>query len=342
MTHEVERQHGGGQASNPAGSNTGQHLGRTAPRISRAAIIPLGVTAFYVAIIVAFSAFVPGFATSSNWANILAASSVIAIVTFGQCFVIVCGGFDLAVGGVVPLGGVLYARLTIGGMTSWQAIVLVIVAGAGIGSIIGLIVTQLNVNPFIATLGMLSVTTGLAYALAGGLTLSLDPKDGWLGDPAIGTLPTFVLVAGLLFVVCAIVLRWSVFGRRIYAVGGNAEAAYVAGVNVSRVQIAVFMLSSALAAIGGIVASSQVLAATGALGSTALLTSIAAVVLGGAALSGGTGGMGGALIGVLLIGTVNNALSLFRVPSFYGQMISGAILLFAVTSTQLYQRYAHR
>ena len=166
--------------------------------------------------------------------------------------------------------------------------------------------------------------------MANGVTLQLQPAAGKLGDVAIAQIPYFGFIAIGLSILMHLLLRYTVLGRRIYTVGGNSDAARLAGVRVGLVLLAVYGLSGALASLAGLIAASQVLAATGDIGATTTLISVAAVVLGGAALTGGTGGVPGTLLGVLLLATVANGMNIMRVPAFYQQIVTGAVLLFAV------------
>lgn len=271
------------------------------------------------------------FATTTNVVNILSTVSVLLIVALGQTLAVVSGGFDLSVAGVVSLGAVIYAKLTGDGTAVVPAMALVLLCGLLVGLINSVLIGILKVNPLIATLGMMSVTTGLAYSVADGITINVPESAGFLGSDGPWAIPWCVYLAAGLAVVAHLILRHSLFGRRIYVVGGNEEAARLAGIRVGAVLAAVYGISGICAAMAGIVYAAQLLAASGQLGGELALTSIAAVVLGGAALTGGVGRITGTVLGVLLLGTVADGLSLLRISAFYQEIVTGAILLVAVT-----------
>jgi ribose transport system permease protein len=194
----------------------------------------------------------------------------------------------------------------------------------------GLIVTVLGINPLITTLATVSITGGLAFTVSNGLTVTLtNVGDAPLGNVLWG-MPRYVWTMFVLAIIVFIVLRYTVFGRMLYSVGGNREATRLAGVPVNAITMAVYVLSGILSSFAGVMLAQQLLAGAPSVGSTQGLQSITAVILGGAALTGGTGGIPGTLLGVLVIGTVSNGLALMQVPTFYQQIATGVILLLAV------------
>lgn len=323
-----------GQALDTAQLTPGQERPPILARIP----VTAGVGTFLVLVVAGFSFFVSGFDTYSNVTTILATSSVIMIASLGQLLTVLSGGFDLSIGGVIPLAAVIFAKLT----TAGQSMPVALLAVLGIGCVIGLVHTVLigwfKINALITTLATLSITGGFAFTIANGQTLSVPAGAGVLGNDAFSSIPYHVLLAAGLVIIVQLVLRWTVFGRRVYLVGGNREAARLAGVRVIAVEGGVYIASAALAAVAGVVTASELLAATGDLGSEVTLQTLAAVVLGGAALGGGRGSVAGAVIGVLLLGTVSDGLTIQRVPSFYQQIVTGAVLLLAVGFSKLQER----
>ncbi len=311
-------------------SDPGRVLGAASRALRGRSAVTSGVLVFYVVLSTFFWLQVPGFGSYNNAVNIISTASVVMIVSLGQALAIISGGFDLSVGGIVPLGAVVFAQLTNGGMSVPTALVGVLVVGTAVGGLNALLIGPFGINPLIATLGTLSITGGIAFTVANGVTLQLRPEAGILGDPTVAQLPYFAFLVVGLGVFIHLLLRYTVLGRRIYTVGGNSEAARLAGIRVGWVLFGVYGLSGALASLAGVVAASQVLAATGDIGATTTLVSVAAVVLGGAALTGGTGGVPGTVLGVLLLATVANGMNIMRVPAFYQQIVTGAVLLFAV------------
>ncbi len=299
-----------------------------------------GVLLFYIALIIYFWTSASHFMTYLNWVDIVSTASVVLIVSLGQSLTIISGGFDLSVGGVVPLGAVVFAALTHGHTLSvGLSMILVVIVGAAVGGLNAIVIAIFKVNPLIATLGTLSAAGGIAFTIAKGVTIQLPAAAGFLANNGPGGIPVYTFAAIGLSLIVYVVLAHTAFGRRIYVVGGNAEAARVAGISVTGVQFSVYMLSGILAAFAGIVYASQLLAAAGNVGSALTLTSVAAVVLGGAAITGGTGGVFGTTLGVLVLGTVADGMNLMLVPAFYQQIVTGGILLFAVSFSQMQGRF---
>ena len=324
-------------------TTTAQHGVRSLRRAMRGgSAVTSGVLVFYVVLSVFFWLQVPGFATYGNAVNIISTASVVLVVSLGQALAIISGGFDLSVGGIVPLGAVTFAQLTNGGHSIPMALTVSVLVGLLVGALNALLIGKFGINPLIATLGTLSITGGVAFTVANGVTLQMRPEAGVLGDPSIGQIPYLCFVAVGMGILVDLLLRFTVFGRRVYTVGGNTQAARLAGVRVGFVLLGVYGLSGALSALAGVIAASQVLAATGDIGATTTLISVAAVVLGGAALTGGTGGVPGTLLGVILLATVANGMNIMRVPAFYQQIVTGAVLLLAVGFGRLQEAFRDR
>jgi ribose transport system permease protein len=305
-------------------------------KLTRLLLQVFGIGTFYLVVLVFFSFASPYFFTYSNATNILTNVAVIGIVAMGQSLAVISGGFDLSVAGTLPLGAVVYAILINMGVPIPVAMLAVVVVGAAVGLVNGLIITKGKINPLIVTLGTMSIAGGLAYTVSNGVTVSFQNFEaGVLADHFMPGVSWYVLLFIGVAVATAALLRFSIFGRMIYAVGGNAEASRLAGIRTDRVIIGVYLLCGAFAALAGIVVSSQLLAGSATVGSDAALSSIAAVVLGGASLSGGVGGIAGTLIGVLILGTVANGMALLQVPAFYQQIATGLILLMGVGFARL-------
>ena len=304
--------------------------------VKRVGIQALGIGTFYVAIVAYFWITAPVFGTSSNFRNIIDNSVVIGIVALGQTLVLIAGGFDLSVSGVVPLAGVAFAMLGNDGVPVAANILACVGIGAAVGLVNGLIVTVIRINPLIATLGTLSLTAGLAFAISDGVTQPFDDTStGFLGNKGVFDFSYYTDVFFALSIVCFFALRYTAYGRLVYARGGSREVSRLVGIRVNLVSTIVYVICGMLAAVGGIVVATQLLAGTATAGSTTALDTISAAVIGGAALSGGEGGIGGTLIGVLVITTIANGLAITQVPSFYQQMATGAVLLLAVGFSQL-------
>jgi len=306
---------------------------RLGERLERSAVHGtqiLGVGGFYIALLIFFSARADNFLTWSNTVNILSNVAVIAIVSLGQALVLISGGFDLSVSGAVPLGGIIYTVAANDGHSVLVSTCMAVGAGVGLGLANGLIITKVGINPLVTTLATLSITSGLAFTVSDGITITLDdPAKAPMGIELWG-MPRYVWVAIGLSLVAFVVLRYTVFGRMLYSLGGNREATRLAGLRVDAITVLVYVISGALASFAGVTLVHQLLAGAPTVGGDAALQSIAAVILGGASLAGGTGGIPGTLLGVLVLGTVANGMALMQVPTFYQQIATGVILLLAV------------
>jgi ribose transport system permease protein len=310
----------------PSGRVAGGTFGRAAAQATQL----LGVGGFYLILIVFFSAKAHNFLTTTNAVNIFSNVAILGVVSLGQAIVLISGGFDLSVSGTVPLGGIIYVELVNHGQGMVLATVLAVASGVVVGLANGLIITVLGINPLITTLATVSITGGLAFTVSDGLTVTLDnPNNAPLGLNLWG-MPRYVWTMFVLAIIVFIVLRYTVFGRMLYSVGGNREATRLAGVRVNAMTLSVYILSGILSSFAGVMLAHQLLAGAPNVGANEGLQSITAVILGGASLAGGTGGIPGTLLGVLVIGTVANGLALMQVPTFYQQIATGVILLLAV------------
>ncbi len=316
---------------------------RSAPARGLAAIgqalNELTIVVAFVVIALALALTTPQFVTTNNVISILLASSLIGIVAVGETFVIVTGGIDLSTGSVVALAGVLSGLAVQAGWGIGPAVLVGIGLGALCGAFNAFAVTVLNMTPFIVTLAVLAMARGLAFIVTGGNTVFGFP-DAYdnIGGGNLGPLPIAALVTLAVFVVAWIVLARTVFGAEVYAVGGNREAARLAGIPVGRTLALVYIIAGALSGLGGVVLtgrldSAQPIAAVGL-----ELNAIAAVVIGGASLFGGKGSMLGTLLGVLIIGLINNGLTLWNVQPFWVQFIQGAVIFLAVLVDSLNQK----
>jgi len=289
-----------------------------------------GLVAMYIIILVVMSLLSPYFLSTRNFLNLLLASSTIGMVAIFTTMLMVGGGLDLSVGSTVALVGVVisHSQYALG---IWGAVAAGLATGLVIGLLNGLIVTQIGINPLITTLGMLSVARGLAFVFSGGLSEPmLDPAFGELGRGFLAGVPVPVVVLVILFIVAFIIMRYTTYGRAMYAIGGNAEASYLAGLPVKLYQLMAYTLSGLSAAVASIFLTSQLAAGAPQAAFGFELSVIAAVVLGGTSLAGGKGGLFGTLIGVLILGTLNNGMVLLSLSSYYQQISQGLVLLLAV------------
>lgn len=272
------------------------------------------------------------FATTSNLLTILISAAPFALIALGQTLVIITGGIDLSVGSIIAVSGMAAAWVATN-FTSNLAVVLLtaIIVGTLAGSINGLVVSMFNIPSFIATLGMLTLASGLAYAIGNGAPINGVPNSfgAFANTPVLGlTIPVILMIVGI--VGLAFVLKKTSYGMRVYAVGGNRLAAEIAGVRSRRILFSVYAVGGLLAGISGLLLSSRVISGAPTLGAGYELDSITAVVVGGASLMGGRGTAWGTAIGLLLIQTINNGLDLLLVPAYWQDVIKGVIIVAAV------------
>jgi ribose transport system permease protein len=276
------------------------------------------------------------FLTQRNLENILQQSSVLGLLTVGMTLLMIAGLLDLSVGSATAFVSVVAAKLANDGHSSTTIVLVALATGFGISLVIGTIVGMLSVRPFILTLGFLSVFLSLGLVLSKGQPVPLESDvfttlgvGKWLGIPASGVLFIAALVVG------ALVLRYARLGRNAYAMGSNEQAAYLAGVPISRTTIGLFVISGLLVGVAGCVQLGRLGAGDPNAGTGLELQAVAAVVLGGGSLNGGRGTIWGSFLGVLFLGEVSNALNILGTEIFYQQLVYGAVLIIAVIATTL-------
>ncbi|HTC44898.1 MAG TPA: ribose ABC transporter permease [Steroidobacteraceae bacterium] len=299
----------------------------------KAALQRLGPLLALVAVCIALAFMSPDFLTVSNSFDVMRQVSINAVIAFGMTLSILLGGIDLSVGSILAVSSVLAAMMMTGGHGAVLAVAVAILAGAAMGSLNGVVIAKGKVAPFIATLGMMTLLRGLALVFANGSPISGFSSNFFatLGDGYVARLiPVPVVLMLVMFAVFWFVLGRTVFGRHVYATGGNAEAAKLSGVNIDRVQILVYTVSGAMAALAGVILTSRLDSAQPTAGAGYELDAITAVVLGGTSLAGGRGWIFGTLVGALLIGVLNNGLNLMGVSAFYQQVVKGSVILLAV------------
>ena len=291
------------------------------------------VLLFLVVMLAAFAIIAPLFFRPANLLNVLRQASAIGILAIGQTIVVLVGGIDLSVASIMQLAGVTIAELTKGTNDLVLPVILLVLAmGAGIGAFNGFLVTKRRVQPFIATLFVGLLVTGLRLwvtkATPSGI---LPPAIRTFGRGGIGPVPFAVIFFLAIAVTVGIILSRTTLGRRIYAVGGNARAAEMSGVRVHRVTIAAYVFCGLLAAIAGLVLVGYLGYADQEIGDGYDLDSIAAVVVGGAVLGGGIGSVAGTVAGVLLMTALLNLVLILNLPVQFQLVVRGAVILAAVS-----------
>ena len=295
---------------------------------------------FYIGLLIVFTLLSPFFFTLRNMMAIGSNIAFMGLMAAAGTPLIIAGGLDLSVAAIAGLVGVLLAVLHGDvGINIWIAALAALALGAFIGSINGLFATRLKLNPLIVTLGMMSIVSGAALILTGGLTKPLMvPGFNWIGSGRIFDIPVPPILMIITYIVLSVVLRRTRFGRFVYAVGGNAEASRLIGLPVERVQMILYIVSGVSGAVAGIILAAMLGAAAPAAAAPHLLTVIAAIILGGTSLYGGRGSVWGTLLAVLILGTLNNGLTLLDVSSFWQDVTRGIVLVAAVSLDQIRTR----
>ena len=282
----------------------------------------------------------PVFITTANLINVINQSAINAIIAIGMTFVILSAGIDLSVGSIVAFAGVVLGSvLKLGGpegimplgMASVLGILAALLAGTLCGTVNGSFVVFGEMHPFIATLGMMSIARGFALVWTGGRPIfGFHQGFRWVGNGTIGPFPTQVVLCILLYIFAWWVLKYTKFGRYIYAIGGNEEATRLSGINVGINKILIYSINGLMAAVAAIILTARLDSATPIAGLGYELDAIAAVTIGGTSQRGGEGKIFGSLIGALIIGVLRNGLNLLNVSSYIQQIVIGFVIIFAV------------
>ena len=291
-----------------------------------------GILPILVAICVIFSLVTPNFLSVGNLINVIRQASINIVLATGMTFVILTGGIDLSVGSILGVTAVVGVLVSSVPGLGWFAVPAALIAGVFLGLLNGSLVAYLGLPPFIVTLGSYTALRGVAYLVANGTTvINRDLNFAWVGNNYVGPIPWLVIIAFLAVLASWFVLRRTVLGRHIYAVGGNIRAARLTGIKVSRVLLFVYGVSGLLSGLGGIMSASRLYSATGMLGQGYELDAIAAVILGGTSFTGGIGTIWGTLLGALIIALLNNGLTLMNVSFFWQLVVKGLVIIIAVT-----------
>ena len=295
----------------------------------------IGLPIIVLLMVIVFSINSAVFLSLPNFRNIGVSAAALAAVSFGQTFAILTAGLDLSVGAIVALVSIVGA-LVMREYGVVAGLVASLATGVAVGLVNGLVITRFKVFPFIATLAMMSIVSGLALSLSGGVAVTGVPEAfSSLAYARTLGVPIPVVIAVAVLAVCIVVLRYTKLGRRIYAVGGNEEAARLSGIPIGAVKIAAYVLSGLCAAVGSLILTARVASGQPSLGATLPLESVAAVVLGGVSLFGGRGSVVGVAFGVLFISILSNGLNLLNVPSYTQMMVIGGALILAVSLDQI-------
>lgn len=292
----------------------------------------LGILVGLVILCVFLSFKTTTFATLDNFFNVVRQVNINLYLACGMTFVILLGGIDLSVGSIMAVAGCISA-----GMVTWVglpvpvAIIIGILFGVALSSISGLIISCTTIPAFIVTLAIMNVGRGIARLYTNAQTISvMNPQYMFLGSGKILGIPIQLYLAIVVIIICTFVLNRTQFGRHVYAVGGNKQAAEYAGINVKKVTFIVFIISGILASCAGILTVGRTFSATMILGQSAEMDAISAVVLGGTSMNGGKGTISGTVIGVMVIGVLQNGMNLLNIDSSWQFVVQGIVILLAV------------
>ena len=293
----------------------------------------LNVFIALIAVGALISFFTPYFLTTNNLMGVFRSFSMTAIMSIGMVMVIITGGIDLSVGSAMGLSSLVTALCFQLGASAPVCVAAGLAVGLVFGTINGLLITGIGLPPFIATLGTLSIGRGLMYIITHGVPLTPDTPESFavLGQGYLGLVPVPVVIMVIMMICFSILMTKTRFGRHVYATGGNEVAARLSGVKTNRVKLIVYITSSTIAALAGVISFSRYLSAEPASGFGAELDVIAAAAIGGASLSGGIGSVGGAVIGAALAGIIANGVVLMNINTYAQQAITGAVILIAVS-----------
>lgn len=282
----------------------------------------------------------PVFLTQGNLMNILRQVSTNGMLAMAMTFVILTGGIDLSVGSVMAVTGTLAAGLiSRSEFPVWLAVGLALLAGLLFGSFNGIIIASTGIAPFIVTLATMNIARGLGYIYTGGLPV-LAVAEGYnnIGLGYLGPIPNPVLYLLIFYLLFNFILKRTIFGRHVYAVGDSRDAAFFAGIKVQRIRFLVYALSGLITAFAGVVLSSRMYSGQPTAGQGFELDAVAACVLGGISMSGGAGRLAGTLLGAMIIGVLNNGLNLLNINSFWQLVVKGLVILIAVYLDDLKKR----
>lgn len=299
----------------------------------------LGITIVIVAVAVLLSVTTRSFLTASNLSAVAIGLVTDAVIAIAMTMVLITGGFDLSVGSVLAMGGMIIANRLHAGVDILPALLMTLALSGLVGLANGWIISKVGVNPLITTLGMMGIASGLTLVISGGYPVSNLPADFlYIGQGFFLGVPFSVVLMLVMVVIGDLLLRRAQWLRLLYYLGGNERAALLSGIPVDRIRILVYVFCAIMAGVAGVIATSRLGSAFPLAGKGAELRVISACVIGGCSLKGGEGTILGSLLGVLLMAIINNGLVLLNVSIYWQSIVSGAILIAAVTFDMINQR----
>ena len=314
------------------GAAGGGGIGTTWNRFRHAADTYAGVGGVLVLLCVYLSFTQDTFLTWDNWLSIFEANAVVLVVAVGLTFVLLNGGIDLSLGGIIALSGVVMAELIANGLSAWLAMLAVIMLAMMCGLFNGLMIGKVGLSFLVVTLGTGQAFRGIAQVRTGGQTQSLFEVDlvKRINEGELLGISWLIWIAIVVLGTGIVILRYTGFGRMVYACGGNREAARLAGINVTAVAVTVFVIAGTLAGLASVMDSSRLLGASPTAATGIELTAAAAVLLGGTSFMGGRGTLLGTLLGVVFLGVLSKGITLAGISPFWYGIVSGVVLIAAV------------
>jgi ribose transport system permease protein len=298
-----------------------------------------GLLLLLIALVIYLAQASPYFFTQTNMITIAGVAGILGVMAIVQTPLIVAGGLDISVGSTIAISSVWMIKLTNGGVNIWVAMLIAVLFGVAVGALNGVLVVWAHVNPLIATLGTMSIFSGLAYMTSISISFNRPSSSfSFLGNGRILSLPVPFLIAAIAAVVVLFIERFTVVGRSIYAIGGNRETARFAGLHVRRVPFLLYVFSGISAAVAGILLTAQLGSASPDVGATYTLQVVTAVILGGASLAGGRGTVIGTVVAVLFLGVLGDGFTLLEISSYAQTVILGIALIVAVLVDQAAQK----
>jgi ribose transport system permease protein len=299
----------------------------------------LGILPILVVIVILFAVLNSSFLRPNNLLNVLRQASINIVLAAGMTLVILTARIDLSVGSILAVTAVIGLMVSLNPALQAFTIIIPLLAGLAFGVLNGVLIAYVKLPFFIVVLGSMTALRGASYLLADGTTLiNNDLNFAWIGNAYLGRVPWLAVIALLVIFATWFILKKTVLGVRIYAVGGNPQAARLTGINVNFIIVFVYGMSGLLSGLGGVMTASRLYSASGLLGNGYELDAIASVILGGTSILGGSGSVVGTLVGALIIAVLNNGLTLMNVSFFWQLVVRGVVIVIAV----LIERFRHR
>lgn len=277
----------------------------------------------------------PNFLTIRNFFNILQQISILGILTMCMSFLMISGGLDISIGNMAGLVAVIFAKILLSGKSVFISVIVALIMGTVFGFINGLIIAKSKVTPLIITLGMNYVFLGIALVIGGGRPLTIAGQFEFLGGAKVGPVPVAIIIYLLIVAFVFFLRKYTKYGRRLNAIGGNSQAAFLSGINVDWYTISIYTLVGLIVALAGLVLVSRLGMIKADYGSDLALQAIAAAIIGGISFDGGRGSFVGAFFGVLLLGILYNAMNIIGVSSYLQTIVLGAIIVVATVISNI-------